>query len=1117
MKIYKHKLAYLLVLGGLSMISLLLSCKQHDTLFTSLSASKTGVTFVNKVEENDQYNVLSYMNIYTGAGVAAGDIDNDGFVDLYFSGNQTSGKLYLNQAAEANQEITFLDITEQAGVQTNRWCTGVSMVDINQDGWLDIYINVSGNAKFGNMANLLFINNGISKKTGTVTFTESAKAYGLAETRQTMNASFFDYDNDTDLDVFLITNPADEMITGVNTVKERLVNGESEGTDILYRNNGNNTFTDVSKQAGILIEGYSLGASISDVNQDGFQDIYVSNDFLTNDILYINNGDGTFTDKISSYLKHTSFASMGNDIADFNNDGLADIFVLDMLPEDNYRKKMLIPAAGYDKFNLLLKKGYTPQYTRNTLQLNNGIETTVKGNETSFSDIAFLAGVSSTDWSWSALLADYDNDGDKDLMVTNGFYRDLGDLDYINYQFKSASPMGTEESKRKEKLQAIHSLVKVPLNNYLYENNGDLTFANRIEDWGFDDPSFSNGACYADLDNDGDVELVINEFNDVARIYENRSNTLRSNNYLTIELVGQSPNRQAIGSKVWVYTKGKMQFQELNPYRGYESTVETRLHFGIGTAQRVDSVVVMWANQQKQVLLAPSINQGIKINYAPNALLKKTQYVAKMKLFEEVSDQLFKGEGHQENDYVDFKRQVLLPHQYSQSGPCIAVGDVNGDGLEDFYMGGSVGYSGQFFWQTAKGSFIKHPLNQHIQSEDTGALLFDADNDKDLDLYVVSGGSEFPQNTDLYQDRLYFNNGKGSFTHQPNALPATKSSGSCVQANDFDHDGDLDLVVGGRVNPDNFPFPPQSYLLRNDKGVFTDVTPPVLSNIGMVTAIQWADYDADGWDDLVLVGEYMPITMLKNTQGKFSVRTKIELPNSTGWWNCIKVADMDKDGDLDFVAGNLGLNSRYKASVNEPLMLHAKDYDKNGVVDPIISYYIQGKNYIAPTRDELATQIPSMKLRFDSYKKFAEATFEQSFMKQELEDSFVLSCTNLASSYVENKGKGNFVIHPLPIEAQFAPINAIVLEDYNHDQKLDVLLVGNSYDTETSTGRYDALTGLLLLGNGKGKFLVQKSVNTGFKATKNSKSLVEISYKKTQKMMLVGNNSDNLQAFFIHK
>ena len=1117
MKIYKHKLAYLLVLGGLSMISMLFSCKQHDTLFTSLSASKTGVTFVNKVEENDQYNVLSYMNIYTGAGVAAGDIDNDGFVDLYSSGNQTSGKLYLNQATEANQEITFLDITEQAGIQTNRWCTGVSMVDINQDGWLDIYINVSGNAKFGNMANLLFINNGVSKKTGTVTFTESAKAYGLAETRQTMNASFFDYDNDNDLDVFLITNPADEMITGVNTVKERLVHGESEGTDILYRNNGNNTFTDVSKQAGILIEGYSLGASISDVNQDGFQDIYVSNDFLTNDILYINNGDGTFTDKISSYLKHTSFASMGNDIADFNNDGLADIFVLDMLPEDNYRKKMLIPAAGYDKFNLLLKKGYTPQYTRNTLQLNNGIETTAKGNETSFSDIAFLAGVSSTDWSWSALLADYDNDGDKDLMVTNGFYRDLGDLDYINYQFKSASPMGTEESKRKEKLQAIHSLVKVPLNNYLYENNGDLTFANRIEDWGFDDPSFSNGACYADLDNDGDLELVINEFNDVARIYENRSNTLRPNNYLTIDLVGQSPNRQAIGSKVWVYTKGKMQFQELNPYRGYESTVETRLHFGIGTAQRVDSVVVMWANQQKQVLLAPSINQRIKISYAPNALLKKTQDVVKTKLFEEVSDQLFKGEGHQENDYVDFKRQVLLPHQYSQSGPCIAVGDVNGDGLEDFYMGGSVGYSGQFFWQTAKGGFVKHPLNQHIQSEDTGALLFDADNDNDLDLYVVSGGSEFPQNADLYQDRLYFNNGKGAFTHQPNALPATQSSGSCVQANDFDHDGDLDLVVGGRVNPDNFPFPPQSYLLRNDKGVFTDVTPPVLSNIGMVTAIQWADYDADGWDDLVLVGEYMPITLLKNTQGKFSVRTKIELPNSTGWWNCIKVADMDKDGDLDFVAGNLGLNSRYRASVNEPLMLHAKDYDKNGVVDPIISYYIQGKNYIAPTRDELATQIPSMKLRFDSYKKFAEATFEQSFMKQELEDSFVLSCTNFASSYVENKGKGNFILHPLPIEAQFAPINAITLEDYNQDQQLDVLLVGNSYDTETSTGRYDALTGLLLLGNGKGKFLAQKSVNTGFKVTKNSKSLVEISYKKTQKMMLVGNNSDNLQAFFIHK
>ncbi|MEA5138372.1 VCBS repeat-containing protein [Arcicella rigui] len=1092
-------------------ISVFTACKRSDTLFKELSSSETGITFVNQVEENDKYNVLEYMNIYTGAGVAAGDVNNDGFTDLYFSGNQVSGKLYLNKGNQA-EGISFLDITEEAGIKTDRWCTGVSMVDINQDGWLDIYINVSGSAKFGKMANLLYINNGPSAKDkNLVTFTESAEAYGIAEKRQTMNASFFDYDVDGDLDLFLITNPADEMITGVNTVKDRLVKGESEGTDILYRNNGNHTFTDVSKEAGILMDGYSLGAAISDINQDGFPDIYVSNDFLTNDILYINNGDGTFTDKITEYLKHTSFASMGNDIADINNDGLTDIFVLDMLPEDNYRKKMLIPATGYDKFQLTLKKGYSAQYTRNTLQLNNGVVRTPKGNKVSFSEIAFLAGISSTDWSWSSLFADYDNDGDKDLMVTNGFYRDLGDLDYINYQFKSASPMGSEAVKRAEKLKAIHSLVKVPLNNYLYENNGDLTFSNRIEDWGFDSPSFSNGACYADLDNDGDLELVINEFNAEAKVYENRANELRQHHFITLKMKGASPNIQGIGTKVWLYADGKTQFQELNPYRGYESTVESTLHFGIGKSTAIDSLVVMWPNQQRQVILHPKINQILQVKYAPNSQLR-TIDDNKNWLFQAVESSRFGNFVHQENDFVDFKQNPLLPHQHSQNGPCIAVGDVNGDGLEDFYVGGSSGFSGVFFWQNASGTFSQHPLNQHLQEEDTGALLFDADNDKDLDLYVVSGGTEFGIDTELYQDRLYFNDGKGNFTFQPKALPNTKSSGSCVQANDYDHDGDLDIFVGGRISVQNYPMPATNYLLRNDKGVFTDVTPPVLAKIGMVSSALWQDYDADGWDDLVIVGEFMPITFLKNLKGNFSVREKIEIPNSNGWWNVIASGDFDHDGDSDFVAGNLGLNTRYKANVDEPLQIHAKDFDKNGTLDPIMSYYIQGKNYISHTRDELAIQIPSMKLRFDSYKKYAETTFENSFMKQELEDAFVLKSTHFASSYIENVGNGNFKIHTLPIEAQFAPVCGLVINDFNHDKHLDILLAGNSYSTESSTGRYDALTGLLLVGNGKGNFGVKKSVKTGFLTDKNAKSLVKVR-DKDQNFIVVGNNSDQLQIF----
>lgn len=554
-------------------MSLLASCNQKQTLFQLLPSSQTGIHFNNKVVENEKYNVLEYMNMYTGAGVAAGDINNDGLADLYFSGNETTGRLYLNKG-----NFKFEDITEKAGLLTNRWCTGVSMADINGDGYLDIYVNVAGSPKFGDMHNLLYINNGPSpsSSSGEVTFTEKAKQYGIAETRQTMNASFFDYDKDGDLDLFLITNPADEMVTGVNTIHDRKINGESPGTDILYRNNGPSpspagegrgevTFTDVSKEAGILVEGYSLGAAISDVNGDGWPDIYVSNDFLTNDILYINNGNGTFSDKTAECLKHTSFASMGNDIADFNNDGLPDIYTLDMLPEDNYRKKMIIPPASYDKFQLSLEKGYEPQYTRNALQLNNGNGT--------FSDISFLSGVSSTDWSWSALWADYDNDGDKDLMVTNGFYRDLGNLDYINYQARLQNPMGRQDARREEKLKAIKNLENFPLQNYLFENNNDLTLTKRSDDWGFTQKGFSNGACYADLDNDGDLDLIINCFNGEARVYKNNGSKLNKNTYLNITLKGKYPNVQGIGSKLWIYTNGKMQFQEFYPYRGYESSM----------------------------------------------------------------------------------------------------------------------------------------------------------------------------------------------------------------------------------------------------------------------------------------------------------------------------------------------------------------------------------------------------------------------------------------------------------------------------------------------------------------------------------------------------------------
>jgi enediyne biosynthesis protein E4 len=1109
----RHKIVLLFMVTGL------VSCSHKKTLFQSLPSSQTGIDFINKVEENDKYNVLDYMNIYTGAGVAAGDVNNDGLVDLYFSGNENSGRLYINKG-----NFKFEDVTEKAGLITNRWCTGVSMVDINQDGWLDIYINVAGSTKFGNTANLLYIN----CKNGT--FTEEAAKYGIADTRLTMNASFFDYDKDGDLDLFLITNPADERVNDVNTITEINQEGESPGTDILYRNDGpvvslplggrKGGFTDVSKEAGILKEGYSLGAAISDVNNDGWPDIYVSNDFLTSDILYINNGNGTFSDKTRDCLKHTSFASMGNDVADFNNDGLPDIYTLDMLPEDNYRKKMIIPAAGYDKFQLLLQKGYEPQYTRNALQLNNGSSPSPEGEgrgEVTFSDIAFLSHVSSTDWSWASLFADYDNDGDKDLMVTNGFYRDLGDQDYIHYQAKLNNPMGNQSAKRAEKLKAIKTLANIPLQDYLFENNNDLTFTKRSTDWGFDEPGFSNGACYADLDNDGDLELIINQFNSKAKIFKNNANELLKNNYLSIKLKGKQPNTDAIGSKVYVFTKGQMQMLELNPYRGYESTMEMNLHFGLGKNIYADSIKIIWPDgaQQKEIMV--KANQVVNIAYAATTSIGDTAVKNNASfLFTNITGKNGLNYHHTENEFVDFKIQPLLPHMHSKNGPGIATGDINGDGRADFYIGAASGNDGSFFIQDGNGNFSEKKLKKDTLYEDMGVLLFDADNDNDLDLYVVSGGSENTEGTAMQQDRLYFNDGKGNFTYKPDALPETKASGSCVVACDYDKDGDLDLFIGGRVVPGSYPLAAKSYLLKNDEGKFSDVSAtelPLRGQIGMVTSAIWTDYDNDGWIDLMLVGEFMPITFIKNENGKLAINSPITIDQSQGWWNSIAAADFDEDGDIDYIIGNLGLNTRHKASAKEPLCIYAKDFDKNGRLDPIMCYYVDGKNYIYPTRDEMIKQVAAMRGRFQSYKDFASVTFEESFTGQELSGALVVKSECFESSYLENKGNGKFERKALPLECQFAPIFGMLTGDYNNDGHTDVLITGNSYSTEVSTGAYDAMSGILLAGGGKGNFKTAVSNTTGFKADGDCKGMASLPISVNTAIILSANNDGDLKTY----
>jgi len=1081
------------------------SCNNKKTLFESLPSSETGVAFINKVDENDQYNVLDYMNIYTGAGVAAGDINNDGLVDLYFSGNEVSGKLYLNKG-----NFKFEDITEKAGITTNRWCTGVSMVDINQDGWLDIYVCVAGSTKFGSTANLLYVN----QHDGT--FKEEAAKYGIADTGLIMNASFFDYDRDGDVDLFLITNPADDRVSYVNTITELQQNGEAAGTDILYRNNGNGTFTNVSAEAGILKDGYSLGAAISDVNMDGWPDIYVSNDFLSNDILYINNRNGTFTDKTQECLKHISFASMGNDVVDFNNDGLPDIYTLDMLPEDNYRKKMIIPAAGYDKFQLLLQKGYMPQYTRNALQLNNGDGT--------FSDIAFLSGVSSTDWSWAPLFADFDNDGDKDLMVTNGFYRDLGDQDYIHYQSRLNNPMGSQAAKRRDKLKAVKELATIPLNDYLFENNNDLTFTKRSQDWGFKEPGFSNGACYADLDNDGDLDLVINQFNSTSKIYRNNSNTLLKNNYLAVKLTGQKPNLQALGAKVFVYAKDQQQMQELNPYRGFESSMQPILHFGLGKNNEADSIKVIWPDGAISSRYKVKANAIVDLLYDGNSIKIDTAVQQDLFINKKNSNPLFtqitgsKGLNklHIENDFVDFKIQPLLPHMHSKNGPGITVGDINGDGLDDFYMGAASGSDGSFFIQNKQGDFVEKKLIKDTLYEDMGVLLFDADGDKDLDLYVVSGGSDNNEETAMQQDRLYTNDGNGNFTLNVNALPATKASGSCVIACDYDKDDDLDLFVGGRVVPGSYPSIPQSYLLKNNGGKFSDVAAaelPMQGKIGMVTSALWTDYNNDGWIDLMLAGEFMPITFIKNQQGKLDYKTPLVVEHSAGWWNSITAGDFDEDGDIDYVVGNLGLNTRHKVSSKEPLCIYAKDFDKNGRLDPVMCYYVQGKNYIYPSRDEMIKQIPAMRGRFQTYKDFASVSFEQSFTKEELSDAYIVKSECFESSYLKNMGNGKFERTALPLQCQFSPLFGMLTADYNHDGHLDVLITGNSYATEVSTGAYDALSGLLLAGNGKGDFTVLSSKSTGFKVDGDAKGMVQLYTVDNNLLILSAINNGPLKTY----
>jgi len=1100
-----NSFAFSLCIGLIIQCSSCRPAKSKGSVFTLLNNDSTGIHFNNVNVENEQVNILTYEYLYNGGGVAIGDINNDGLKDIYFTSNNLENKLYLNRG-----NFRFEDITDKAGVGCKQgWKTGVTMADVNGDGWLDIYVCKSADANPENRRNVLLINN------GNLTFTDRAKEYGLDDAGYSTQAAFFDEDNDGDLDVLLLNH---SLIEVSNTIGINPLLRETRHpyfSNKLFRND-NGKFIDISQAAGIKggMANYGLGIAISDFNNDGWQDVYVTNDYAENDHLYINNHKGGFVDSVASYIDHMSNFSMGVDVADFNNDGLQDICTLDMLPEDNKRQKLLYGPNEYDKFNMLVKTGLQYQYMRNMLQLNNG-----NGR---FSEIGQLAGVSNTDWSWAPLIADFDNDGLPDLFVSNGYKRDFTNMDFLKYKadMQVKRNPGAPADQAATLLEMISKMPSNKFHNYMFKNKGDLTFANVSKDWGFGKSVLDNGVAYADLDNDGDLDLVTNNLDEEAFIYKNNSNEIFKNNYLEISLKGDSLNRYGIGAKVKAYLKGQVEFRENNPTRGFQSCVDASLHFGLGKNTEVDSLEVIWPRGKRQILRQVKANQVLQVSEKDaneQILYNKVPAKTFMTIDKDSSISFV----HREDDVIDFNIQSFLPGFLSTQGPRIARADVNGDGREDVYICGAKNQPGELFLQSPDGHFKKTAQPDFVRDsvpEDIDAAFFDADGDGDMDLYVVSGGYVFAVGSPELQNRLYLNDGKGHFTRKTGAIPGIMVNASCVKPIDVDGDGDMDVFVGARVVPRRYPETPSSYLLINDgKGNFSNQTAmlaPVLQSLGMVTDAVWADINNDKQPDLIVVGEWMPITVLINNHGKLTDESSSFIKvSSNGWWNRIIADDFDNDGDIDFVVGNLGWNTQMKVSDTQPCSMVYDDFDGNGSMDAVMCYYIQGKNYPALSRDELVDQLPGLKKKFNDYASYSTATIEDIFTKEQLEKAKKLTVNRFTTTYIENKGNGVFELKDLPVEAQFAPVYAIQSFDVNNDGNKDLVLAGNFEKTRVLIGKYDANHGVLFLGDGKGNFRYTSQTASGLNIYGDVRDVALINTSK-KKMLLFTINDKPVECYY---